>query len=58
MDDHVTVVFIFSCFECELPGMRLECFHMSIVDRILGPRTGENVIVSQGGERGEEEIPG
>jgi 2-dehydro-3-deoxyphosphogluconate aldolase/(4S)-4-hydroxy-2-oxoglutarate aldolase len=50
MDDHVAVVFILSCFECELPGMRLKCFHMSIVDRTLNPRTGENVIVSHGGE--------
>lgn len=58
MDDHLTVVLILSCFECELPGMRLECFHMSIVDRILEPRVGENVIVFHGGERGEEEIPG
>ncbi len=43
MDDHLTVVLVLSCFERELPGMRLECFHMSIVDRILDPLVGANV---------------
>ena len=43
MDDHLTVILILSCFEREFPGVRLECFHVSIVDRIIGSRVGENV---------------
>ena len=43
MDDHLTVVLILSCFECELPGVRFECLHISIVDPILDPPVGENV---------------
>ena len=43
MDDHVTVVFIFSRLEGELPGMWFKCLHMSIVRPRVGSGEGANV---------------